>query len=115
MNWGNALKIGGPSIVAAFVFQHLITTYLDKSELFKNNLTLNILLIFSIFIFCLFMGWLWIRNGKKEISKKGLQNNEIIKNEVGGSLNIGKSLDIIDNKISENKVNGDLNIGGKEQ
>ncbi|WP_134333976.1 MULTISPECIES: hypothetical protein [unclassified Pseudomonas] len=114
MNWGNALKIGGPSIVAAFVFQHLITTYLDRSELFKNSLTLNILLILAIFTFCLSMGWLWIRSGKKDVQKKGFQNNEITKNEVGGSLNIGKNLDIIDNKILENKVNGDLNIGGKE-
>ncbi|MEX5593219.1 hypothetical protein [Pseudomonas orientalis] len=114
MNWGNALKIGGPSIVAAFVFQYLITTYLDKSELFKNSLTLNIFLILAIFTFCLCMGWLWIRSGKKDVQKKGFQNNEITKNEVGGSLNIGKSLDIIDNKILQNKVNGDLNIGGKE-
>jgi hypothetical protein len=60
------------------------------------------------------MGWLWIRSGKKDVQKKGFQNNEITKNEVGGSLNIGKNLDIIDNKILENKVNGDLNIGGKE-
>lgn len=114
MNWGNALKIGGPSIVAAFIFQYLITIYLNKSELFKNSLILNILLILAIFTFCLCMGWLWIRSGKKDVQNKGFQNNEITKNDVGGSLNIGKSLDIIDNKILQNKVSGDLNIGGKE-
>jgi len=114
LNWGKALKIGGPSIIAAFVFQYLITAYLDKSEIFKNNLPLNIFLILVIFIFCLFMGWLWIRSGKKDVQKKGFQNNEIEKNEVDGSLNIGKNQDVADNKILQNKVSGDLNIGGKE-
>lgn len=114
MNWGDALKVGGPSVVAAFIFQHLITGYLDKSEIFKNNLTLNILLIITIFSFCLLMGWLWIRSGKKNTKKKGIQNNEITNNEVGANFNIGKNVDITDNKILHNKVDGDFNIGGKE-
>lgn len=115
MNWENAIKVGGPSVIATFVFQHLITTYLNKSEIFKNSLTLNLVLIAIIFSFCITMGWIWVKSDKKNTSKsKSIAKNTIEENEVDGNFKIGISSDITDNKINKNKVKGDFSIGGKD-
>lgn len=115
MNWENAIKLGGPSVIATFVFQHLITTYLDKSEIFKNSLTLNLVLIATIFSFCIAMGWIWVKSDqKKSTNSKSIAKNTIEENEVDGNFKIGSSSDITDNKINKNKVKGDFSIGGKD-
>lgn len=115
MNWENAIKVGGPSVIATFVFQNLITTYLDKSEIFKNSLELNLALIATIFVFCTAMGWIWVKSDqKKNADSKSIAKNTIEENEVDGNFKIGSSSDISDNKINKNKVKGDFSIGGKD-
>ena len=115
MNWENAIKVGGPSVIATFVFQHLIITYLDKSEIFKNSLALNVALIAAIFLFCIAMGWFWVKSDqKKSTNSKSTARNTIEDNEVDGNFKIGSSSDITDNKINKNKVKGDFSIGGKD-
>ncbi|WP_057831479.1 hypothetical protein [Colwellia sp. TT2012] len=118
MDWKSALKIAGPSAIAAWVFVELIKSYLDNSEIFKTNAYLNFTLLIIIFLFCVIMGWLWIRNSnpknKVERTEKKIEKNEVCENEVGKDLSIGSIDDsILDNKISKNKVKGSLNIGSK--
>ncbi|PKQ79661.1 hypothetical protein AOX56_13870 [Aeromonas sobria] len=119
MDWKNALRIAGPSAIAAFVFFELIKNYLITSEIFKTNIYLNVMLLIIIFSFCVIMGWLWIRNGNKKNIVKPPENiiekNEICDNEVGGNLSVGSAgTSIADNKISKNKVKGSINIGSKQ-
>ena len=115
MNWEKAIKVGGPSVIATFVFQHLMTTYLDKSEIFKNSLVLNLALIATIFVFCTAMGWIWVKSDqKKNADSKSIAKNTIEENEVDGNFKIGTSSDITDNTINKNKVKGDFSIGGKD-
>jgi hypothetical protein len=118
MDWKSALKIAGPSAIAAWVFVELIKIYLSTSEVFKTSMYLNFTLLIIIFSFCVIMGWLWIRssNEKNKVESTGnkIEKNEICDNEVGVDLSVG-SMDtsIVDNKISKNKVKGSINIGGK--
>ena len=51
MDWGAALKIGGPSVLASFVFSQLITAYLERAELIRSSVFLNALLLLVVFIF----------------------------------------------------------------
>ena len=118
MDWKNALKIAGPSAIAAWVFVELINSYLSTSEVFKANVYLNFMLLIIIFSFCVIMGWLWIRSSNKknkvEPAEKKVENNEICDNEVDFDLLVGSADTIIvDNKISKNKVKGSINIGSK--
>jgi len=114
MDWGQALKIGGPATIAAFVFYDLISNYIVESKLIETNLALNILLLVIIFAFCLFLAWLLIFRKTKvdEAPKNGLRDNEIQGNVAGSDINIGKNEKIISgNKIKDNKSDGDINIG----
>lgn len=114
MDWNLALKVGGPSIIAAYVFTTLITSYLERSELIKGDVLVNIFLVLVIFSFCSLMGWLWVRAGKKGDSPLKVTGNDISGNEVGGGMEVGKTADVLDNRIADNKISGDFNIGGKE-
>jgi hypothetical protein len=70
----------------------------------------------GIFIFCLFISWILVRNNplkpadtknKNEVSK-----NEINDNSIGKNLELGANASVIKkNKIKKNKINGDLKIG----
>ena len=51
MDWKIALKVGGPSVIAAWLFHALVIQYLDSSEIFKSNIYLNVILI---------VGGLWL-------------------------------------------------------
>jgi hypothetical protein len=118
MDWKSALKIAGPSAIAAWVFVELIQSYLSTSEIFKTNMYLNFMLLIIIFSFCVIMGWLWIRSSneknKLEPTEKKIETNEICDNEVGDDLSVGSiGTSIFDNKISKNKVKGSINIGSK--
>ncbi|WP_203142978.1 hypothetical protein [Marinobacter mangrovi] len=114
MDWGQALKIGGPATVAAFVFYKLISTYLIESKLIETNLIVNIVLLVFVFLFCLFLAWLLIpRKVKGDGSnKKDFVNNEIEENYSNSDINIGKQTGAFrGNKIKKNKSGGDINIG----
>ena len=118
MDWKSALKVAGPSAIAAWVFVELIKNYLLTSEIIKTSMHLNILFLIIIFAFCMIMGWLWIRSGNEikqvEPKEKMVENNDICGNEVGSDLSVGNTnMSIIDNKISKNKVKGSISIGGK--
>lgn len=112
MDWKIALKICGPSALAAWLFYSLLTNYLETSELFKSNIYLNILALLIVFIFCSFMGWLWIRKSKPSNNSDSLiEGNDISGNEIGTNIEIGSNKKTVkDNKIKNNKVNGDLII-----
>ncbi|WP_435236716.1 hypothetical protein ACR30L_03785 [Psychromonas sp. PT13] len=118
MDWKSALKVAGPSAIAAWIFVELIKSYLSTSEIFKTNMYLNFTLLIIIFSFCVIMGWLWIRSSneknKIEPTDKKLEKNEICDNKVGNDLSVG-SVDtiIVDNKISKNRVKGSISIGSK--
>ena len=113
MDWKLALKIGGPSVIAAWLFRALIIHYLDTSEILKTNIYLNVLLIVLIFAFCLAMGWLWMRKGENfKGHSASVEKNEIVNNEVGSDMGIGSSsTNVKKNKIKRNKVDGNLKIG----
>lgn len=113
MDWQLAFKIGGPSAIAAWLFHALVTHYLGSSGVFKDSIFLNVLLIVVIFVFCLSMGWLWIkRNESSEATPTSIKRNEVVDNEVSSNLEIGSSnAEIKNNKIKRNKVNGNLKIG----
>ncbi|ATC86524.1 hypothetical protein [Pseudoalteromonas arctica] len=116
MDWKSALKIAGPSAIAAWVFVELIKAYLSTSEIFKTNIYLNLALLIIIFIFCIIMGWLWIGDNKNKLepTRRKIEKNEICDNEVANDLSVGSiDTNIIDNKISNNKVKGSINIGSK--
>lgn len=114
MDWGAAIKIGGPSVLASFVFSQLIITYLERAELIKSNLLLNIIFLLTIFIFCSFMGWLWLNPKSPKPTESGILDNEINGNEVESSMKVGEGQNVERNDISDNKVKGDLVVGGKE-
>ena len=85
-----ALKVGGPSVIAVWLFYELTSSFLATSEIFKSNLLLNVWPLVVIFIFCLFMGWMWVRNYPPELSneqqKNEISGNEITNNDIGGDL-----------------------------
>jgi len=114
MDWGAALKIGGPSVVASFVFTQLLIAYLEKAELIKSSLLLNIVLLLVIFLFCSFMGWLWLRPKSSKATKTGVLDNKINENEVEGAMKVGAGQNVEGNEIKDNKVKGDFVVGGKE-
>ncbi|MBR9865969.1 MAG: hypothetical protein GYB20_02605 [Oceanospirillales bacterium] len=116
MDWKIALKVGGPSVIAAWLFHSLISSFLETSEIFKSNLLLNILLLAAILVFCLFMGYILVRNkppAPSEPHKKNeVTDNEVTDNEVGKNLKLGETASVITkNKIKRNKIDGDLDIG----
>lgn len=114
MDWKIALKVGGPSVLAAWLFHALIIHYLDTSAIFKSNIYLNILLIVIIFAFCSWMGWLWIRMNDTSNSPMSsvIEENVITRNKVGSDLEIGsENSDVKKNAIKNNKVDGNLKIG----
>lgn len=116
MDWKIALKVGGPSVIAAWLFYKLISSFLEASEIFKSSLLLNVLLLAVIFVFCMFMGWIWVRNNPSVASndqkKHEISDNEITDNVVGKNLEVGSKASVIKkNKIKKNKIDGDLNIG----
>ncbi len=113
MDWKTALKVGGPSVIAAWLFYALIVRYLDSSNIFKGSIYLNVLLVVVIFVFCLSMGWLWIKkDGGAEMPPTTVEENEVVDNEVGADMEIGaNSEEVKNNKIKRNKVNGNLKIG----
>ncbi len=117
MDWKIALKVGGPSVIAAWLFYELISSFLETSEIFKSSLLLNVLLLAIIFVFCLFMGLILVRNNspsfkKNEISENEISENEITDNNVGKNLELGADTPVIkNNKIKNNKIDGDLKIG----
>lgn len=114
MDWGAALKIGGPSVLASFVFSQLILSYVEKAELIKSSLLLNIILLLVIFIFCSFMGWLWLSSKGSRPTEAGVLDNEINGNEVESSMKVGEGQSVERNEINNNKVKGDFVVGGKE-
>lgn len=114
MDWKLALKIGGPSILAAWLFNGLMFRYLETSQLLKTNIYLNVLVIVIIFIFCSLMGWLWTRKNHNSSTdtQNTIENNEITSNQVGSDMEVGSSkTSIKGNKITDNKVDGNLKIG----
>lgn len=113
MDWKLAIKLGGPSVIAAWLFYSLVTHYLDRSEVFKDNVYLNVLLIVLIFTFCLCMGWLWIKRGRSpDTPQTKVEENEVVNNDVGADMTIGTtSSEVNKNKIKGNKVKGNLKIG----
>lgn len=114
MDWVAAVKIGGASVLAAFTFSTLITNYLEKAELIKSSLLLNIILVVTIFVFCSFMGWLWLRPRNPQAKPSVVLDNEINENKVDGAMKVGVGQIIESNKITKNEVKGDFVIGGKE-
>ena len=114
MDWGAALKIGGPSALASFVFSQLIIAYLERAELIKTSLLLNIIFLLVIFVFCSFMGWLWLNPKSSKPTEPGILDNKINGNEVEGSMKIGEGQNVARNEISDNKVKKDFIVGGKE-
>jgi hypothetical protein len=112
MDWKKALKVGGPSVVATAVFQRLIISYMDASDIFKSNIYLNVFVLVLIFSFCSYMGWLLMNYRNRRHDEKLMENNEIVDNEVLSDMTVGKnSSHLINNKIKNNKVGGDLDIG----
>jgi|TARA_Y100001934_G_C12221219_1_gene710852 hypothetical protein len=114
MDWGAALKIGGPSVLASFVFSQLITAYLERAELIRSSVFLNALLLLVVFIFCSFMGWLWLNSKSAKPIDPGVIENEINGNAVESSMRVGEGQHVEKNEINDNKVKGDLVVGGKE-
>lgn len=112
MDWKLALKICGPSALAAWLFYSLLTRYLETSDVFQSNIYLNIMVLFMIFLFCSFMGWLWARkNMAPNDSENLIEGNEISSNEIGSSIEIGSNTKTVkNNKITNNKISGDLTI-----
>lgn len=114
MDWGAALKIGGPSVLASFVFSQLIMAYLERAELIRSSLLLNVIFLLVIFVFCSFMGWLWLTSKGAKSIESGVFENEINGNEVESSMRVGEGQNVERNEINDNKVKGDLVVGGKE-
>jgi len=113
MDWKIALKVGGPSIVATWVFYSIITFILSESEIFKTNIILHFFVIIVVFIFCLVMGLKLMSAGNKK-HKNTFIKNEVVDNKVDENLNIAlNSSEIKDNKIKGNTVKKDMNIGGR--
>lgn len=115
MDWKIAFKIVGPSALAAWVFTNLISSYLETSEIIKTNLYLNFGLLFIIFLFCVVMGWLWIRAGSTKSREKGkVKDNKVFDNEIEKDMEIGSEhSEILNNEVERNKVKGSMKIGGK--
>lgn len=109
MDWSVALRVGGPSALAAWGFYHLVSEYMRESSLFKENIYLNILALTFIFVFFCTIAWLWIRKPSKP-TKKVFADNKITNNEIKGSLNV-KSKEVRNNDFSKNKVDGDFTVG----
>lgn len=132
MDWQTALKIGGPSAVISWVFYELFSTYLFSSDIFKENLLLNIIFILTTFTFCLVMGIYLIKrsasnnnnqaedvetnlpNEMDEVQKQEIDNLNIYGNEVDGNLMIGHGQSVTSSTVSDNKVKQDLIIGGNK-
>ncbi len=117
MDWKLALKVGGPSVVVTWVVYSFSIEYMNQSELFKSSTLLNLTLILGVFTFSGFMGWLLVRNTKPSLDsvrvpKAEVQDNEVVDNDIGGVLNVGKSAKLVKgNKVKKNKIKGDVNIG----
>jgi hypothetical protein len=113
MDWIQALKVGGPAAVVAYVFHSLISTYLERSGLLETSLELNIMLLVIIFVFCLFLSWLlFFPKKSSRVSENEIRDNEIKANMADSDINIGKKANNISgNKIKGNKSGGDINIG----
>lgn len=114
MDWKQALKVGGPSVVVTYVFHSFIDNYLSKTELLQDNLILNIALLVIVFLFCVFVCYRVTMPKVNSTVEAKISKNTIEDNEVDSSINIGKGrndTDITDNKVIKNKVKGDLNIG----
>jgi hypothetical protein len=114
MDWGQALKVGGPAAVAAYVFYSLISSYIERSGLLETSLELNIVLLVVIFVFCVFLAWLLFARKNKSSMGGGneLRDNEIKDNFSSSDINIGKNSKIISgNEIKGNKSDGDINVG----
>ena len=131
MDWQTALKIGGPSAVISWVFYELFSTYLFSSDVFKENLVLNIIFIVATFTFCLAMGIYLIKrstnnnnqakdvetnlsNEMDEVQTKEIDNLNIYNNEVDGDLVIGHGQSVSNSTVNDNKVKKDLIIGGNK-
>lgn len=133
MDWQTALKIGGPSAVISWVFYEIFSTYLFSSNIFKENLLLNIIFIVTTFTFCLAMGIYLIKrstnnnnnnqaedvetnlpNEMDEGPKKEIDNLNIYNNEVDGNLMIGHGQSVKNSTVNDNKVKQDLIIGGNK-
>lgn len=116
MDWKLALKVGGPSVIAAFVFHSLFKSYMQQSELIQSNEILNYVFLLMVFLFCCLFMWMVLRpkpdaNTPAEFKQK-VTDNKIIDNEVDGPLNAGAAnSDIINNEFKNNKVKGAMNIG----
>ncbi|EGX6955473.1 sugar porter family MFS transporter [Aeromonas hydrophila] len=131
MDWQTALKIGGPSAVISWVFYELFSTYLFSSNIFKDNVLLNIIFIVTTFTFCLAMGIYLIKrstnkhnqaedvetnlpNEMNEVPAKEIDNLNIYNNEVDGNLMIGHGQSVTNSTVNDNKVKKDLIIGGNK-
>lgn len=116
MDWKLALKVGGPSVIAAFIFQSLFGAYLQQSALIQSNEILNYVFLAMVFLFCCFFMWMVLRP-KPDAStpaepKQKITDNKIIDNEVDGPINAGRAnSDIVNNEFKNNKVKGAMNIG----
>ena len=114
MDWKQALKVGGPSVVVTYVFYSFSSNYLSETELLKDSLILNITLLVIVFLFCVFVCYRVTMPKVNPTGAKKISKNSIEDNEIESSVNIGKNrndIDITDNKVIKNKVKGDLNIG----
>jgi len=114
MDWGHALKVGGPATVAAFVFYKLVSSYLVESKIIETSLVINVVLLVFIFLFCLVFAWLLTPRKKNsdDSSVNKIVDNEIEDNASGSDINVGKkSIIVRGNKIKNNKSDGDINIG----
>lgn len=109
MDWSVALRVGGPSVLAAWGFYHLMSEYMSESSIFKGDIYLNALAIICIFVFFLALAWLWLRKPSKSAGAR-VVDNKVIDNEVKGSLRV-KSNEVANNEISKNKIDGDFTIG----